>query len=207
MDASCPGLDLLGRDTLLLGRLLATLAAFSEHASGTAVALPLANATLELLSSCQVHSNADVYVRRAALLAAGQVVASLMPQHVATALLSGRGEVDQSRGHHLARRGGGGRSSAVGDERLLQRLDWVQGWVREAAAGDVDETCRMMAEACVNIQAGVAAKALETITEVHQQGASFGDIRIGGITASVDFPSVRMPDLPLMTVVKQSRIR
>ncbi len=46
---------MLGRDTLLLGRVLATLATFSEHASGTAAATPLASATLELVRSDQVR--------------------------------------------------------------------------------------------------------------------------------------------------------
>ena len=55
VDAAHPGLDLLGRDTTLLGKLLATLAAFSEYASGSLASTPLACATLELLRSPQVR--------------------------------------------------------------------------------------------------------------------------------------------------------
>ena len=63
VDVSRPGLDLLGRDVLLLGRLLATLAAFSEHAAGSAAATPLACATLELLRSPQVGDSSLIVWR------------------------------------------------------------------------------------------------------------------------------------------------
>ncbi|GIL86739.1 hypothetical protein Vretifemale_14985 [Volvox reticuliferus] len=43
------GVDLLGRDHQLLGRLLTTLAAFAEAAAGSAALPPLASATLELI--------------------------------------------------------------------------------------------------------------------------------------------------------------
>lgn len=54
-------------------------------------------------------------------------------------------------------------SEAGGDRGLMERLEWVQGWVRGAADSDADETCRMMAEACVNIQAGAANAALQSL--------------------------------------------
>lgn len=111
------------------------------------------------MTFAQVHGHIDPYVRRAALLAVGQVVASLPAPRVASALLSSE---------HLAV---GSHSSSLGggDKALLERLEWVQGWVRGAAAGDSDETCRMMAEACVNIQAGAATAALQSLQLERQQ--------------------------------------
>ena len=49
------GVDLLGRDHVVLGRLLAVLGGFAEAAAGSTAAPPLANATLELLRSPQVR--------------------------------------------------------------------------------------------------------------------------------------------------------
>jgi hypothetical protein len=51
------GVDLLGRDHLVLGHLLTTLAAFTEAAAGTHSLPALANATLELLRAPQVGTD------------------------------------------------------------------------------------------------------------------------------------------------------
>ena len=100
-------------------------------------------------------------------------MASLPPPRVAAALTASAStsvashSLGPGSAVSLAASGGGGSSIRGGadatDAGLLERLEWVQGWVRGAAAGDSDETCRMMAEACVNIQAGVAKAALESL--------------------------------------------
>lgn len=48
------GVDPMGRDALLLGRAVSTLAGFSEYCAGTSAAVPLASAVLDLLRSPQV---------------------------------------------------------------------------------------------------------------------------------------------------------
>lgn len=48
------GVDLLGRDHALLGRVLAALAGFAEAAAGSPAVTPLAGATLELIRAPQV---------------------------------------------------------------------------------------------------------------------------------------------------------
>lgn len=48
------GVDLLGRDHALLGRVLAALAGFAEAAAGSTAVTPLAGATLELIRAPQV---------------------------------------------------------------------------------------------------------------------------------------------------------
>jgi hypothetical protein len=66
------GIDLFGRDSLLLGRLLTVLGAFVEAAAATPAVVPLAAGLLELLKSEQVSGHQEVsdIVTRAAI---GQV--------------------------------------------------------------------------------------------------------------------------------------
>ena len=92
---------------------------------------------------------------------------------MAAALLSAQGGAIQGGSLPLV----GGSRGGGEDGGLLERLEWVQGWVRGAAGGDADETCRMMAEACVNIQAGVANAALQTLQQQQQQSGG----RIGPV--------------------------
>eukprot|EP00798_Chlamydomonas_sp_ICE-L_P014088 gene14088-20040_t len=128
---------------MILGRVLATLGGFAECATGTLAAVPLASATLELLMAPQVHGHAEPFVRRACLLASGQLLACLPPSAVASALV----QQDSS-------------SSA-----LTRRLDWLNGWCRKVMDADMDDNCRMMATACVNIHSGLAAEALQLLEQ------------------------------------------
>jgi len=66
------GVDLFGRDALLLGRLLATLGAFAECAAPAPAAAGVAAAVLELLAAPGVHAHPQPFVRRSALVAASQ---------------------------------------------------------------------------------------------------------------------------------------
>ncbi|GLC37986.1 hypothetical protein PLESTB_000449000 [Pleodorina starrii] len=163
------GVDLLGRDHMLLGRLLATLATFAEAAAGSGAMTPLANATLELIRSPQVHAHPEPYVRRASLLAAGQVLAQLPPAAVAGALLGGSGASrDLQRGllgAAVGGFGGAGGGGGGGGGGLAERLEWVADWCRSLADGDVDPHCRMMAQACVNLQADLASRCLASLQD------------------------------------------
>ncbi len=58
------GVDLFGRDTAVLGRLLTTLGGFAEAAAQSLAAAPVAGALLELLRAPAVHAHAEPYVRR-----------------------------------------------------------------------------------------------------------------------------------------------
>jgi len=66
------GVDLFGRDALLLGRLLATLGAFAEAAAPAPAGAGVAAAVLELLAAPGVHAHPQPFVRRSALVAASQ---------------------------------------------------------------------------------------------------------------------------------------
>ncbi|GLI69267.1 hypothetical protein VaNZ11_013803, partial [Volvox africanus] len=162
------GVDLLGRDHQLLGRLLTTLANFAEAAGGSTALPPLASATLELIRAPQVHGHPEPYVRRAALLSVGQILAQLPPAAVAGALLgAGIG------GHGVGGAGSGvtGAGAACGGSGLVERLEWVSVWCRSLAEGDVDPCCRMMAQACVNLQADLAIRCSASLTDAASPAA------------------------------------
>ena len=135
------GVDLFGRDALLLGRLLATLGTFMECAKDAPPAAPLAAGLLELLRAPEVHAHAEAYVRRCALAAAAQVAACLPAARLAGAAV------------------GGGRGDAA-DEALVGRLEWMRGWAAEAAARDPDESCRLLAAGAAALHARLASEAL-----------------------------------------------
>ena len=99
----------------------------------------MAAATLELLRCERVHGHPEPYVRRAALLAAGQVLGAVPPARLATAMLG-------------AAAGGAGGAPAVlpaavaardaADEALVSRLEWLRQWVESVAEQDTDDSCR-----------------------------------------------------------------
>lgn len=175
------GVDLFGRDCLVLGRLVSSLAAFMECTAGTPTSVPLASATLELLRSPAVHGHMEPYVRRAALLAAGQVMAALPPARVAAAMV-------------------GRRQDAV-DGALVERLQWVQDWSQQVAASDSDDTCRAMAGACINLQADLASQAMAAIKQGDGNdgllpAGPLGGFPVGGVSlASLQqqLPTVVLP--------------
>ncbi len=48
---------------------------------------------------------------------------------------------------------GVGGARAGPDPALLARLDWLRGWAARAAQADEDAHCRMLAAACLSMQA------------------------------------------------------
>ena len=103
--------------------------------------IQIAATTLELLRAPAVHAHPQPFVRRAALVAASevginndlmmaaereacadtphlQVLSALPPARLAGAVTGGRGDVQ--------------------DEMLVERLEWLQGWLGETAQGDAD---------------------------------------------------------------------
>lgn len=106
------GVDAFGRDTLFLGRILSTAAAFAEGVAGEPAAVPVSRALLELLQAPQVHGHPDPFVRRAAILGAGACLAALPGAHVAGALLgkaqAQAGRLDEAEG------------------ALVRSLEWLQ---------------------------------------------------------------------------------
>eukprot|EP00884_Botryococcus_braunii_P006828 jgi/Botrbrau1/16146/Bobra.0281s0003.1 len=137
------GVDLFGRDALLLGRLLVTLGAFVEAAAPAPVTAQLALALMELVGAGPVHASPHAFVRRAALIACSQVMVALPPSRVAGALL--------------------GKPGLGSDAQLLDRLEWGRAWALKISSADPDPSCRDLARACCGLQASLAKKALEAV--------------------------------------------
>lgn len=103
-------------------------------------------------------------------MAAGQALVALPPGRVAAAML--------------------GASRSAADGVLVDRLEWLQGWLLRAADSDADEQCRLMAQACVSLQGGLGRHALRAIEEglgsegqsvqSLQQGGGGGGVGVGG---------------------------
>ncbi|KAJ9510510.1 hypothetical protein QJQ45_015967, partial [Haematococcus lacustris] len=186
VDRVSHGVDLLGRDALLLCRLLAALGCFAECASEGPAAGPLAAVLLELLAAPQVHGHPDVAVRRGVLLAAGHALAALPGPRLAAALM-GAGPPGQHQG--IA----GLAVHDASDTVLVTRLQWLQvsmpqgdfsscilvrvwhrdrplqAWLNETRNDDGDATCRTMASACLDLQGALAAEAFNALMSQPEQ--------------------------------------
>ena len=196
-DVERHGVDLFGRDALLLGRLMTTLAGFVSCATANGigigiggggesvgVAAPLAAALLELASSPDVRRSPSPYVRRCALAAAASAAGALPP----TALLGGGGGG-----------GGGGDSSssavAPWERRLQSALDAASSHAATAAAADPDPNVRLLASAARGAYSALSGRALELRVRRDLGALSTGGgvggvagIGLGGVE-----PRIRLP--------------
>ncbi|KAH9603580.1 hypothetical protein KSS87_010691 [Heliosperma pusillum] len=139
-DKKSHGVDLLGRDFIVLGKLIYMLGICMKctalHPEASALAPPL----LDMLSSRGVCHHKEAYVRRAALFAASCIVNSLHPSFIASALLEGNQDI--SRG-----------------------LEWIRTWALQIAESDTDRECCTTAMACLQLHAEMslqASRAVET---------------------------------------------
>nr|XP_043607857.1 telomere length regulation protein TEL2 homolog isoform X2 [Erigeron canadensis] len=140
------GVDFLGRDFIVLGKLIHMLGncmkCSAMHPEASALALPL----LDMLSSREISHHAEAYVRKAVLFAASCILLALNPTYVATALVEGSSEI--SRG-----------------------LEWVRTWALSVAESDTDKECYLMAMACLQVHSELAlqtSRALESSDSVIQ---------------------------------------
>lgn len=154
------GVDLFGRDYFILGRLLATLGSFLEATRHSPEAVPLTTAVLELIKAQHVHDSEEPYVRRAALMAASHALMAVPPAAIATSLLPL--ELG-AQAHHQS--------------PVVERLEWLRGWVEETAAQDPDKNCRMMGAACRGLHGALSAEAIASLAE--GAGGLLGD---GGVS-------------------------
>lgn len=174
--------------------------AFLEASARSGEAATLAAATLELMRCGRVHSHPEPFVRRAALLAAGQVLAAVPPARLATAMLGAAG-------------GGGGGPLLAGappgdatDDALVSRLEWLRGWAEDVAAGDTDDSCRTMADGVRKLQASLAAGALAVLGSAREAGpldggllplpsgaSGTGRLGLGLPAGGLALPNIRLP--------------
>ncbi|XP_074344704.1 uncharacterized protein LOC141683837 isoform X2 [Apium graveolens] len=128
------GVDLLGRDFIVLGKLVYMLGVCMKsaamHPEASALALPL----MDMLSSRTLCHHVESYVRRSVLFAASCIVVALHPSYVASALVEGNS--DFSKG-----------------------LEWIRTWALHVAESDTDRDCYTMAMACLQLHAEMALQA------------------------------------------------
>ena len=163
--------------------------AFLEAAAQSSEAATLAAATLELMRLPRVHAHPEPYVRRAALLAAGQVLGAVPPARLATAMLG-------------AAAGGAGALAAprdAADEALVARLEWLREWAQGVAGGDPDDSCRMMAEGVQKLQGHLASGALAALDSGVPAGPLAGGSLLplggGGGGGGRGGPGLGLPDI------------
>ncbi|KAJ0048574.1 hypothetical protein Pint_15630 [Pistacia integerrima] len=128
------GVDLLGRDFIVLGKLIYMLGVCIKCASMHPEASALAPALLEMLKSREVCHHKEAYVRRAVLFAASCVLVALHPSFVASALLEGNAD-------------------------LSSGLEWIRSWALDVVDSDTDRDCYTLAMSCLQLHAEVALQA------------------------------------------------
>lgn len=146
------GVDFLGRDFVVLGRLICMLGVCIECVSLQPEAFILAASLLNMLRSKQISSHPEAYVRRASLYAASRIMVSLHPSQVANAISSG-------------------------DVDIASGLDWIRGWALRVAEDDSDTECSSMAMACLHLHSEVILQASRSLESEHTiGGTSAGNI-------------------------------
>uniref|UniRef100_A0A7N0RJV4 Telomere length regulation protein conserved domain-containing protein n=1 Tax=Kalanchoe fedtschenkoi TaxID=63787 RepID=A0A7N0RJV4_KALFE len=135
------GVDLLGKDFIILGKLIHTLGICIKCAAMHPEASALAPALLDMLSSREVCHHAEAHVRKSVLFACSCILIALHPSHVASAL-------------------------AEGNLELSRGLDWIRSYAIQAVESDIDKECYAIAMACLQLHSEMAlqtSRALETV--------------------------------------------
>ncbi|XP_031251325.1 telomere length regulation protein TEL2 homolog [Pistacia vera] len=143
------GVDLLGRDFIVLGKLIYMLGVCIKCASMHPEASALAPALLEMLKSREVCRHKEAYVRRAVLFAASCVLVALHPSFVASALLEGNAD-------------------------LSSGLEWIRSWALDVVDSDTDRDCYTLAMSCLQLHAEVALQASRALESAESTFKSKG---------------------------------
>ncbi|KAJ1396247.1 Telomere length regulation protein, conserved domain [Sesbania bispinosa] len=134
------GVDLLGRDFIVFGKLIYMLGVCMKSVAMHPEAFVLAPSLLDMLRSREVCHHPEAYVRRAVLFAAACILVALHPAYISSALLEGNVEVSTG-------------------------LEWIRTWALDVAESDTDNECYMMAMTCIQLHAEMAlqtSRALES---------------------------------------------
>ncbi|XP_059657297.1 uncharacterized protein LOC132303870 [Cornus florida] len=135
------GVDLLGRDFIVLGKLIYMLGVCMKcaamHPEASALALPL----MDMLSSREICHHVEAYVRKSALFAASCILVALHPSYIASTLVEGNPEISKG-------------------------LEWVRTWALHVAESDTDRECYTMAMTCLQLHAEMALQASRAMESV-----------------------------------------
>ncbi|XP_057459915.1 uncharacterized protein LOC130750362 isoform X2 [Actinidia eriantha] len=142
-DKKRQGVDLLGRDFIVLGKLIHMLGVCMKcaamHPEASALALPL----MDMLSSREICHHAEAFVRKSVLFAASCILVALHPSYVVSSLIEGSPEISKG-------------------------LEWVRTWAFHVAESDTDRECYTLAVTCLQLHAEMAlqaSRALESKVE------------------------------------------
>ncbi|XP_010545977.1 PREDICTED: telomere length regulation protein TEL2 homolog [Tarenaya hassleriana] len=161
------GVDLLGQDYVVLGKLLHMLGVCMNCASMHPEASALATFLLDLLQRREVCNHPEAYVRKAVLFAASSVLVALHPSFVVSAL-------------------------AEGNVELLKGLEWIRTWALHLVDSDIDRECYTMAMSCLRFHSEMAlqtSRALES-----SAGNSIGPDNIGFSSEFSKVTSIKLPN-------------
>ncbi|XP_047341231.1 telomere length regulation protein TEL2 homolog [Impatiens glandulifera] len=140
-DKKRQGVDLLGRDFIVLGKLIYMLGVCMKCAAMHPEASALAPALIDMLSSREVCHHAEAYVRRSVVFAASCILVAIHPSFVASSLIEGNTEISKG-------------------------LEWIREWALHVADSDPDRECYTLSIACLQLHSEMAlqtSRALETI--------------------------------------------
>lgn len=150
-DIQMHGIDLLGRDHFLLGKLLLTLGSFLEFSRHSLEAIPLSAAVLQIIKSPKVHDSDEPYVRRTVLMTSAQVLMALPSAAVSSAILDKKTDGGvQSKGGQLS----------IYSEEVSNGLTWILKWFDKTIKSDSDGSCRELAAACKGLHDALTSEAL-----------------------------------------------
>ncbi|XP_042037087.1 telomere length regulation protein TEL2 homolog [Salvia splendens] len=142
------GVDLLGRDFVVLGKLIHTLGVCIKCAAMHPEASVLAAPLLDMLRSREISHHPEAYVRRSVLFTASCILVALHPSFVASAVAEGNIEISEG-------------------------LDWIHRWALKVAESDTDRECHTLALGCLQLHAEMAlqaSRALESSSSTTAQG-------------------------------------
>ncbi|XP_031485336.1 uncharacterized protein LOC116254240 isoform X2 [Nymphaea colorata] len=154
-DKKIHGVDLLGRDFIVLGKLIHLLGVCMKCMALHPEASALASPVLDLISSRMVSHHAEAFVRRSALFTASCILLSLHPSFIASSLVQGN---DIARG-----------------------LEWIRTWILHVAETDIDTECSSMAMACLQLHSEMALQAFRAVESSDSSDGSISNLLKGSI--------------------------
>lgn len=165
------GIDLFGKDTYLLGCLLCTLGNFLETLSGSQEALFLGTAVLKLVETRDVRSNAETFVRRAALAAAAQSFTSVPSSSICTVVAEKL--VGTSDGPLV------GQHIAATMKEFVKLMDVMSTWFEDVYTNDIDSTCQKLGQGGLRLIEILTMDALnEYSKQIRESGSAHGTIEM-----------------------------
>lgn len=158
------GIDLLGRDFVVLGKLIYMLGVCIKCAAMNPEASALATPLLDFLRSREVCHHKEAYVRRAVLFAASCILVALHPSYVASSLADGNLEVSEG-------------------------LEWVRTWALHVAESDTDRECYTMGMKCLQLHSEMALLASRAL---EQAETAFKEKSVG-LPSNLSKGKIKMP--------------